>query len=193
MGRPELKNIPYGYCHCGCGQKTTIAKKTNTKAGWVAGKPRFYIHGHHVGIGPDNRNWSGGKFIRKSRNKSYVSAYAPGHPRGRYVFEHILVAERVLGKVLPIGTVVHHIDGNGLNNANNNLVICQDEVYHKLLHKRDAAYKASGHPDWPKCQFCKRHDHPDNLRFYGTNICHQQCNKEYQRKRRERICRQNQV
>lgn len=38
--------IPYGYCHCGCGQKTEISKYTNKKTGWVKGEPRRYILGH---------------------------------------------------------------------------------------------------------------------------------------------------
>lgn len=65
--------------------------------------------------------------------------HIPEHPRSDcrgYVFEHIVVAEKVLGKYLPEGAVVHHIDGNGLNNNNNNLVVCQDHAYHMTLHKR---------------------------------------------------------
>lgn len=40
--------IPYGYCQCGCGQKTTIANKTDTRRGWVNGQPIRYIVGHYV-------------------------------------------------------------------------------------------------------------------------------------------------
>lgn len=39
--------IPYGYCHCGCGQKTKIASKTRNERGWVKGQPIHYIHGHN--------------------------------------------------------------------------------------------------------------------------------------------------
>jgi hypothetical protein len=38
--------IPYGYCHCGCGQKTKIAKQTDTKNERVKGEPNRYIIGH---------------------------------------------------------------------------------------------------------------------------------------------------
>lgn len=39
---------PYGYCHCGCGQKTKLAKTTRTKWNTVKGKPMKYIHGHNA-------------------------------------------------------------------------------------------------------------------------------------------------
>ena len=47
--KPEPANdngIPYGYCHCGCGQKTTISHVTDTKKGYVKGEPRKYLLGH---------------------------------------------------------------------------------------------------------------------------------------------------
>lgn len=42
----EPQNIPYGYCHCGCGQKTEIIKHNDASKGWVKGEPRRYIHPH---------------------------------------------------------------------------------------------------------------------------------------------------
>lgn len=38
--------IPYGYCHCGCGKKTNLAKWTNRKWGHVKGEPVRYWVGH---------------------------------------------------------------------------------------------------------------------------------------------------
>lgn len=39
-------NIPFGFCHCGCGFKTNIALKKNVNAGHVIGQPFKYIIGH---------------------------------------------------------------------------------------------------------------------------------------------------
>lgn len=43
---PPEQIIPYGFCHCGCGQRTTIAKFTNTKHGRRCGQPNPYCTGH---------------------------------------------------------------------------------------------------------------------------------------------------
>ena len=55
---------------------------------------------------------------------------------GRRTYEHILVAERALGRRLPKGAVVHHVNENRSDNAPTNLVICPNEAYHRLLHRR---------------------------------------------------------
>lgn len=141
-----------GYCECGCGQKTKIAPKSCTAKGWVKGEPRKFIQGHHMHLqtGKNHPRWNGGRIVVKSRGKQYVMVLCPNHPRNegrsdslsRYVFEHILVVEKALGKILRFTAVVHHVDENGLNNQNPNLVACHDDAYHKILEKRAKAYKA---------------------------------------------------
>jgi len=42
-----MQDIPYGYCHCGCGQKTKIADATRPRDGWVKGEPLRYVMNHH--------------------------------------------------------------------------------------------------------------------------------------------------
>jgi hypothetical protein len=90
----------------------------------------------------------------------YVQLYRPDHPRASAsgcVSEHILVAEQALGRLLPIGAVVHHHDRNPRNNANRNLVICQDSAYHALLHLRMRVLAAGGDPNTQRvCGTCKR-------------------------------------
>lgn len=84
-----------------------------------------------------------------------------GHPRAQgewsHVQEHVLIAERALGRYLPAGAEVHHVDGDCRNNAPRNLVICQDKAYHKLLHCRTLVVRAGGNPNTEKmCGHCKR-------------------------------------
>jgi hypothetical protein len=41
-----MQDVPYGYCHCGCGQRTPISAKTERRWGYVKGEPRKFIPGH---------------------------------------------------------------------------------------------------------------------------------------------------
>jgi len=55
---------------------------------------------------------------------------------GEQKLEHVLVAEKALGKPLPKGAVVHHINENPSDNRPSNLVVCPDQTYHAELHQR---------------------------------------------------------
>jgi len=46
---------------------------------------------------------------------------------------HIVIAERIIGRKLEDNEVVHHIDGNGLNNSLGNIVVMQ-RYKHKICH-----------------------------------------------------------
>lgn len=83
----------------------------------------------------------------------YVSVVEDGCRQSKRLHRHI--AELALGHKLPIAAVVHHIDGNPENNANDNLVICENEDYHRLLHERADALAGCGNPDFRQCVRCK--------------------------------------
>lgn len=44
--------IAYGYCHCGCGEKTDISPRTRGARGNVKGQPLFYVNGHNAKTRP---------------------------------------------------------------------------------------------------------------------------------------------
>lgn len=73
---------------------------------------------------------------------------------GKQRLAHRVIAERALGKPLPRRAVVHHVDGDRANNANSNLVICQDSEYHTLLHNRQRALEATGNANSVRCGDC---------------------------------------
>jgi hypothetical protein len=155
-----MSKIAFGYCQCGCGQKTKICSGTCYVKGkeCIKGEPRRFVYGHaQTGLKDKSLNWRGGKNIN---SKGYVEIY---QNKKSYILEHIFIAEKALGKPLPPKAVVHHVDENKTNNFPNNLVICQNNIYHKLLHKRLRALNICGHADWEICQFCKKYDDPKNL------------------------------
>lgn len=120
----------------------------------------------------------------KTRSDGYV-----GHNvGGRTKLEHILVAERALGKALPPGVQVHHWDRDRSNNAPVNLVICPDQAYHRLLHRRADAIEACGNANWMLCRLCKQYDAPENL-YLSPNkyhAYHRRCSAIYARAARAR-------
>ncbi len=76
--------------------------------------------------------------------------------------QHVLIAEKALGRELPEGVVVHHHDKNRSNNSNQNLVICEDRAYHSLIHARMRSFEHGANPDiegWcPRCNTVKPRD-----------------------------------
>lgn len=53
----SLNEIPYGYCHCGCGQKTRIAEWSRKRSGDVRGQPIRFINGHNARRNIEERFW----------------------------------------------------------------------------------------------------------------------------------------
>lgn len=102
---------------------------------------RRFKWGHHLRGRPSTRPY---------KNVSYD---------GRPVAEHVMVAEKAIGRRLPRGAHVHHVDGDRRNNINRNLVICQDAEYHQLLHQRTVVVMAGGDPNAEllcrRCDRCK--------------------------------------
>ena len=182
--------ILYGCCHCGCGQKTSISKVDHKKYGWVKGKPKLYVHGHRSRLPRDyiaptksnHQNWKGGKTIS---TMGYVEIHAPNNNRrkGKYIFEHDLIAEIILGNPMPKKAVIHHVNEIKQDNRHCNLVICEGEGYHKLLHQRMKAFEISGNKNYRKCVFCKKYDNQNNL-YVSKLIFHRKCHNEYEKQRR---------
>lgn len=128
----------------------------------------------------DTRNERGYEVLRrKDRN-------------GLVIYYHTIIAERALGKPLPVGAVVHHVNQIRNDNRTRNLVICPDHSYHALLHSRIDSLKACGRLDWLACAFCGKHDAPDNMlvrpRSNGhRNLAyHRDCESKYRKEYRDK-------
>jgi hypothetical protein len=114
-----------------------------------------------------------------------AAGYVDVRWNGKRTYEHIVVAERALGKALPPNALVHHVNEIKSDNRPTNLVVCPDESYHRLVHTRMAALETCGRPDWRKCWICQKYDDPSVMRG-GRQTEHIECGREYWRLRYER-------
>lgn len=95
--------------------------------------------------------------------------------------EHVMVAEKALGRALRGEEIVHHADENRTNNAPSNLVICPGNGYHQLLHRRMRAMDSCGNPNYRKCRYCKQYSDPANMSVIGREAYHKYCQAEWHR------------
>lgn len=83
--------------------------------------------------GANNPMWAGGRKI--SKNTIYI--WKPNHPncnKQRYVAKHRLVMEKHLGRYLLPEEVVHHINGDGMDNRIENLMLFDSQSSHAKEH-----------------------------------------------------------
>ena len=127
--------------------------------------------------------------------RGYILTMAKGHPRATrdgYVSEHVLVAEKAIGRLLESNHPIHHVDGDTANNCNDNLVICENQAYHKLLHQRQTALRECGDANALRCDICHSFERQEEIRYYsygkgpGRYGRHLSCNRDYVRRYAER-------
>src|SRR5882672_9312237 len=124
------------------------------------------------------RLYNYGRLDTKIRPKGTGCVTSHGYVWLSGKFEHVRIAESALGKLLPEKAVVHHIDGNRKNNNPNNLVVCPDQEYHFLLHKRQEALEGCGNPDYRKCRLCFKFDDIPNMVPTGDGrYFHRECSR----------------
>jgi len=112
---------------------------------------------------------------------------------GEGSYEHILRAEKALGRRLIRPEQIHHADNNKHNNLSENLVVCPNHSYHMLLHIRTKALDVSGDANKRICCSCKKYDFIENMHAQimnprsqnpGVRYYHNSCNAEHSRRRR---------
>ena len=122
---------------------------------------------------------------RRERGSGTVTThgYIATTSEGKKKQAHVIVAEAALGKPLPKGAEVHHINEIKTDNRSENLVICPSKAYHKMLHTRATALSECGNASFRKCPFCKKYDNPDAMKHNKSSryFYHNACKQDYRK------------
>ena len=120
------------FCRKCCTQKAANANR---------GKPSFKKGKRQLEVsGPNSPSWKGGTYISSDGYRMiYVRNDSPTVSTikwSNYVKEHIAVMENLLQRELTSSEVIHHIDGDKLNNEIDNLLLCSSDKQHRQLHNQ---------------------------------------------------------
>lgn len=107
-----MQDVPYGYCHCGCGQRTTVPTKSSRSCGRVKGAPMRFVSGHNARRPIAGRFWNRVAIGTLSDCWLWLGSlgtqgYGQVSQDGRLVKAHRVAYELTNGPI-PDGLVVHH-------------------------------------------------------------------------------------
>ena len=124
-----------------------------------------------------------------STRNGYVCIYAPEHHRADstgMVYEHILLAEEMLGRNLKSKEVVHHEDRCRKNNKKENLYVFSTNSDHARYHKTgqrtlcdDGAWTS---PKIKRMSNCKQCEKIFEKKEDRTVYCSDECSRKSRRK-----------
>lgn len=153
----STQEIPYGYCHCGCGQKTKLRQFDDPRNGYSKGDPMRFVRNHDKRIRPkpiyDARQfWS----RVDKRGPDDCWEWQGPKSRGGYGFdrdarhfdEHLMhrVAYIYANGQIPNGLhICHHCDNRICCNPNHLFAgTNQDNIADKVAKSRQPRGKAHG-------------------------------------------------
>lgn len=129
----------------------------------------------------------------------YVLVYIPDHPKTiqsgsfkGYVYEHIVVAERLVDRPIMSGEVVHHLDKNRSNNSPDNLLVITGPMHSKLHTWMDKntitptkEYQERIDIGCVRCKVCSVPI--DYGLTYCSHKCHNEANAKFDRPTKEAL------
>lgn len=131
--RYDYKVNKHNFCSKECLWKYS-SKKTNPN-GYVNLKDYSKIGKHFENL---NRKLNPYRMTAKTREKIRISKLDKGNSNTYRKFygkhEHRIVAEKILGRKLKKGEVVHHVDGNKRNNSVPNIKVFSSQAEHAKFH-----------------------------------------------------------
>jgi hypothetical protein len=104
-------------CACGCGEKTKYK----------------FVHGHHTKLFSSEEQSRRGKMNNGDTQRKRFDGITTGYRKHLGRHKHRIAAEEMLGRLLLLGEIVHHIDHDKTNNDPSNLQV-MTQAEHVRLH-----------------------------------------------------------
>lgn len=123
----------------------------------------------------------------------YKMVFMPNHPNANkygWVPEHVVAMAIMIGRSVPKGMVVHHMDGDKRNNAPSNLMLCTQRD-HTRMHVMMRAVERCG-DGWKRpCRFCGEYSMISDMVKHGKieGWCHFRCRQLSWAARKDRYVR----
>ena len=114
--------------------RTKNGKLRDTQTHYCSKCPQYSLSARHASLAKHKKYVEKGFKGSGSYKEIYVGEDYP-YRNTRWLREHIAVMERHIGKRIPAGMVVHHIDGDKTNNNIDNLFLCTVDEHNKLHGK----------------------------------------------------------
>jgi len=140
MGSGNGRTVNAVFVCNNCGKEVNLYVAPNRLKN--SGKPKYCsrncVDESHKNNG--NPNYKNGK---RNMKGGYVGLYVPDHPIANEdgcVYEHRIVMEYALGRVLSSVEVVHHINGIRNDNRLENLKLFANQSDHMKFHRKGGRY-----------------------------------------------------
>lgn len=182
-GNPECK-VPWGLCHCGCGETTTVSPHTSRLHGYMKGVPRRFLPNHHLRTvkvklaiqsqRPAHMQWQC-PFASEELNRLYWMD-------GKSLPEIAVLAAQVTGRAQPFHerTVAGWMKKYrvGIRTPKQSARLTCKKHPDKMVKARTASLVARAEPDWSRSYDC-----------LNTPSARRKAVKALQRQETHRCCR----